>query len=66
VTFRVEGLYVNLARENRNLGVFAITSNNTPLSVFSPGVSLVSGPAVRLTSELAVVRAGVNYKFGSY
>jgi len=66
VTFRVEGLYVNLERENRNLGVFTITPNNTPLSVFSPGVSLVSGPAVRRTSEFAVVRAGVNYKFGSY
>ena len=66
VTFRVEGLYVNLARENRNFGVFAITPNNTPLSVFSPGVTLVSGPAVRRTTEFAVVRAGVNYKFGSY
>ena len=30
VTFRVEGLYVNLERENRNFGVFAITPNNTP------------------------------------
>jgi len=66
VTLKFEGLYVNLERENRNFGVFAITPNNTPLSVFSPGVSLVSGPAVRRTSEFAVVRAGVNYKFGSY
>ncbi|WP_431311022.1 outer membrane protein [Methylobacterium nigriterrae] len=68
VTFRVEGLYVNLDRGNRNTGAFAVTPNGTVLSAFSPGVTLVSGPGggLRRPIEFAVVRAGVNYKFGTY
>jgi outer membrane immunogenic protein len=67
VTFRVEGLYVNLDRGNRNTGAFAVTPNGTVLSVLSPGATLVSGPAgVVRPTEFAVVRAGVNYKFGTY
>jgi len=68
VTLKVEGLYVNLDRGNRNNGAFAVTPNGTVLSVFTPGVTLVSGPAgnLRRSTEFAVVRAGLNYKFGTY
>ncbi len=67
VTLKVEGLYVNLDQGNRNNGVFAQTVNGTQYSVFSPGVVSV-GPAnlYRRETEFAVVRAGLNYKFGSY
>ena len=58
MTFRVEGLYVNLEHGNRNIGVFAVTPNATV--VFAP---LVRPPP---DTEFAVVRAGLNYKFGSY
>ena len=37
------------------------------ISTTTPGVILVSGTTARNTNtEFAVVRAGINYKFGSY
>jgi outer membrane immunogenic protein len=58
VTLKVEGLYVNLDRNTRNQGAFVIDAvNNVPV-VFS-GIG-------RRSDEFAVVRAGLNYKFGSY
>jgi len=58
VTVKIEGLYVNLDRGTRNQGAFVIdTVNNVP-AVFNP--------VGRRSDEFAVVRAGLNYKFGSY
>ena len=58
VTLKVEGLYVNLDRGTRSQGAFVINNvTNTP--VFYQ-------PVGRRDDEFAVVRAGVNYKFGSY
>ncbi|WP_267424305.1 porin family protein [Methylobacterium sp. GC_Met_2] len=58
VTLKVEGLYVNLDRNTRNQGAFVINAaNNFP--VVTSGVG-------RRSDEFAVVRAGLNYKFGSY
>ncbi|MER2263598.1 outer membrane protein [Methylobacterium oxalidis] len=73
VTLKVEGLYVNLDRGNRNNGAFAVNGANV-LFVNSPGVflgnsqTLAALPAsvLRRDTEFAVVRAGLNYKFGSY
>jgi len=59
VTFKVEGLYVNLDRQqNAASGVY--------LDYVLPprGVVYLNGAAAK--TEFAVVRAGVNYKFGSY
>ena len=59
VTLKVEGLYVNLDRQK-----------NTASGVFIPnllpprGVAYLNGAAAG--TEFAVVRAGLNYKFGSY
>ncbi len=59
VTLKVEGLYVNLDRQK-----------NTASGVFIPnllpprGVAYLNGAAAN--TEFAVVRAGLNYKFGSY
>ncbi|WP_310352875.1 outer membrane beta-barrel protein [Methylobacterium sp. BE186] len=61
VTFRVEGLYVNLERNNRNNGVFAFNTATGATAVLAPGVIARNNPL-----EFAVVRAGVNYKFGTY
>ena len=67
VTFKIEGLYVNLDRGNRNNGIFAINPAGAAVGVTSPGVVLVSGGAnVRRDTEFAVVRAGLNYKFGTF
>jgi outer membrane immunogenic protein len=67
VTLKVEGLYVNLQQDRRSAGSFATNSVGQTYSTVSPGVALVSGPAnVRRDTEFAVVRAGVNYKFGTY
>jgi len=66
VTFRVEGLYVNLDRGNRNTGAFAVTPNGTVVGILSPGVTVFQGGAFRRDIEFAVVRAGLNHKFGSY
>ena len=58
VTLKVEGLYVNLDRNTRNQGAFVINAaSNDPV---------VSSPVGRRADEFAVVRAGLNYKFGSY
>ncbi|TGD94772.1 outer membrane protein [Methylobacterium nonmethylotrophicum] len=67
VTVKVEGLYVNLDQGNRNNGVFAQNAAGGQVSVFSPGVVSV-GPAnlYRRETEFAVVRAGLNYKFGGF
>ena len=55
VTLKVEGLYVNLEQEGRGTR-----------SVYNPATNVLSlSPAAR-ESEFAVVRAGLNYKFGSY
>jgi outer membrane immunogenic protein len=68
VTFKIEGLYVNLDRDNANNGVFAYSNStgqtyrvNTPYAVATSGYN-----ANRRSDEFVVVRAGVNYKFGSY
>jgi outer membrane immunogenic protein len=59
VTLKVEGLYVNLDRQK-----------NAASAVFYPtilppnGTAYLNGAAAN--TEFAVVRAGVNYKFGSY
>jgi len=67
VTLKVEGLYVNLQQDRRVAGAFATTPNGTTYGINSPGVTLVSGPAnLRRDTEFAVVRAGVNYKFGTF
>ena len=58
VTLKVEGLYVNLDRNTRNQGAFVINAANNFPVVYS-GIG-------RRSDEFAVVRAGLNYKFGSY
>ncbi|KQS69668.1 porin [Methylobacterium sp. Leaf361] len=58
VTLKVEGLYVNLDRNTRNQGAFVINAaNNFPVVYNNIG---------RRDDEFAVIRAGLNYKFGSY
>ena len=60
VTVKVEGLYVNLERNNRNNGLFAFNTA-TGATFLAPGFIARNNP-----TEFAVVRAGLNYKFGSY
>ena len=57
VTLKVEGLYVNLDRGTSNQGAFVIDSANNVVATSAIG---------RRNDEFAVVRAGLNYKFGSY
>jgi outer membrane immunogenic protein len=58
VTLKVEGLYVNLDRGNRRQGALVIdNAANTAVAFSAIG---------RRDDEFAVVRAGLNYKFGSY
>ena len=58
MTLKVEGLYVNLDRNTRNQGAFVINAaNNFPVVYNNIG---------RRDDEFAVIRAGLNYKFGSY
>ena len=58
VTLKVEGLYVNLDRGTRNQGAFVIDNTaNVPVAFSGVG---------RRNDEFAVVRAGLNYKFGTY
>ncbi|GJD78994.1 hypothetical protein NBEOAGPD_2214 [Methylobacterium gregans] len=58
VTFKIEGLYVSLDRGTRGQGAFIISNaTNTPVVFNAVG---------QRDDEFAVVRAGVNYKFGSY
>ncbi len=67
VTVKVEGLYVNLDQNRRTAGSFAQTIGGALVTTASPGVTLVAGPAnIRRSTEFAVIRAGVNYKFGTY
>ncbi|KTS09315.1 porin, partial [Methylobacterium radiotolerans] len=58
VTLKVEGLYVNLDRNTRNQGAFVINAANNFPVVYS-GVG-------RRDDQFAVVRAGLNYKFGTF
>ncbi len=58
VTLKVEGLYVNLDQNNRLNGAYA---TNGATVFYAPGYV-----ARRDGTEFAVVRAGLNYKFGSY
>ena len=58
VTVKVEGLYVNLENNNRLNGAFAVLPNGTVLNTGLIGR--------RQDTEFAVVRAGLNYKFGTY
>ena len=58
VTLKVEGLYVNLDQNNRLNGAYA---TNGATTFYAPGYV-----ARRNDTEFAVVRAGINYKFGSY
>ena len=58
VTLKVEGLYVNLDRGTRNQGVLLVNAANLA-PVYTTGIG-------RRDDEFAVVRAGLNYKFGSY
>ena len=66
VTLKVEGLYVNLDRGTGGRGAFAVDNQGRTVTVTSPGVVLVSGGQQVRDTEFAVVRAGLNYKFGSY
>ena len=66
VTLKIEGLYVNLDQGNRNNGAFAVNNVGTVITTTSPGVVLASGGRQVRDTEFAVVRAGLNYKFGSY
>ena len=66
MTFKVEGLYVKLDQNNRNAGAFAVNNAGATIFTNSPGVVLASGGRQVRDTEFAVVRAGLNYKFGSY
>ncbi|MCC0807041.1 porin family protein [Methylobacterium sp. W2] len=62
VTLKVEGLYVNLENDKNNRGGRSVFN-----SAVAPSGLLTISPAVAAReSEFAVVRAGLNYKFGSY
>ena len=65
VTFKVEGLYVNLER-NRTNGVFAVNTNGDVVGRIGVNGATAVGFVDRREDEFAVVRAGLNYKFGSY
>ena len=58
VTFKVEGLYVNLDRGTGGPAPLVIGPTN--------GVEVVTASSGRRQDDFAVIRAGVNYKFGSY
>jgi outer membrane immunogenic protein len=66
VTIKVEGLYVNLDRGNGLNGAFAVNNAGAVITTANPGVVVVSGGNLRRDTEFAVVRAGLNYKFGTY
>jgi len=59
VTLKVEGLYVNLDRQKNTAGGVYYSNILAP-----NGTAYLNGAAAN--TEFAVVRAGVNYKFGSY
>ncbi|GJE15353.1 outer membrane protein [Methylobacterium marchantiae] len=58
VTLKVEGLYVNLDRGNRSTGALVVNT--------ATGDVVRSVSTGRRDDEFAVVRAGLNYKFGTY
>ncbi len=64
VTFKVEGLYVNLDRNSTN-GNFGFVDGRAVANVADPRLA-VTNFQNRNSDEFAVVRAGINYKFGSY
>lgn len=68
VTLKLEGLYVNLENDRRLNGAFAQNSAGRIISIGDPGTALAAGSTVSRSrdTEFAVVRAGLNYKFGSY
>lgn len=66
VTLKVEGLYVNLDRGNGLNGAFAINNAGTVITTANPGVIVGSAGSLNRNTEFAVVRAGLNYKFGTY
>ena len=55
VTLKVEGLYVSLDRSRNGTG-----------ALYVPAANLVYLAGGARTTDFAVVRAGLNYKFGSY
>jgi outer membrane immunogenic protein len=66
VTLKVEGLYVNLDRNNAS-DVFAVSnSTGAQFRTNTPYATTVGGALRSNDTEFAVVRAGLNYKFGSY
>ncbi|KQT70422.1 porin [Methylobacterium sp. Leaf465] len=66
VTVKIEGLYVSLDRNSTN-GVFAYSnSTGAQYSVSGTGYAAATGYTSRRSDEFAVVRAGLNYKFGTY
>jgi outer membrane immunogenic protein len=58
VTVKVEGLYVNLDRGTNTQGALVVNA--------ASNVPVLSSAVGRRNDEFAVVRAGLNYKFGSY
>jgi outer membrane immunogenic protein len=66
VTLKIEGLYVNLDRGTGLNGAFAVNNAGTVITTASPGVVVVNAGQTRRDTEFAVVRAGLNYKFGTY
>ena len=65
VTVKVEALYVNLDRNNLN-GAFAV--NGAAVIFATPAFGSIAVPPVlnRRNDEFVVVRAGLNYKFGTW
>ncbi len=66
VTVKVEGLYVNLDRGNGLNGAFAVNNAGTVINLANPNVVVVQTAQTRRDIEFAVVRAGLNYKFGTW
>jgi len=67
LTAKIEGLYVSFDR-NRNDNALLVGNNvvgvsNTGAAVFTTGTGVISN---RNRDDFAVVRAGLNYKFGTF
>jgi outer membrane immunogenic protein len=66
VTVKVEGLYVSLDRNSTN-GTFAYSNSTGAIyNVSGTSYATTTGYTARRSDEFAVVRAGLNYKFGTY
>ncbi|GJD47631.1 hypothetical protein OPKNFCMD_0339 [Methylobacterium crusticola] len=65
VTIKIEGLYVNLDRGTGLNGAFAVAGART-VAIGDPDVIAVNYNNRRRSDEFAVVRAGLNYKFGTW